>query len=62
MIDLNDFLKEVKSGKIKKDNIMVIRREGLIVDYLLPGESINENDVIETKALKAVVSEIFEIY
>lgn len=62
MIDLNDFLKEVKSGKIKKDNIMVICREGLIVDYLLPGESINENDVIETKSLKAIVSEIFEIY
>lgn len=62
MIDLNDFLKEVKSGKIKKDNIMVIRREGMIVDYLLPGESINENDVIETKDLKGIVSEIFELY
>lgn len=62
MIDLNDFLKEVKSEKIKKDNIMVIRREGMIVDYLLPGESINENDVIETKNLKGIVSEIFELY
>lgn len=62
MIDLNDFLKEVKSEKIKKDNIMVIRREGMIVDYLLPGESINENDVIETKDLKGIVSEIFELY
>lgn len=62
MIDLNEFLKVVKSGKIKKDNIMVIRREGMIVDYLLPGESINENDVIETKDLKGIVSEIFELY
>lgn len=62
MIDLNEFLKVVKSGKIKKDNIMVIRREGMIVDYLLPGESINENDVIETKDLKGIVSEIFEFY
>lgn len=62
MLDLNDFLKVVQSGKVKKDSIMITRRNGEIDDYILPGESIKENDDIEVMNLKDIVSELFELY
>ena len=59
MLDLNDFLNVIKSGCLSKDNIMIARRDGVIVDYVLPQESVSENEVVEVMNLKDIISEIF---
>ncbi|MBF0778724.1 hypothetical protein [Streptococcus cuniculi] len=61
MLDLNDFLKEVKSGRISKDSVRVARRNGVIIDYVLPQESVSENEVVEVMSLNDIVAEIFEL-
>lgn len=61
MLDLNDFMKEVKSGRISKDSIRVVRLNGVIIDYALPQESVSENEVVEVMTLNDMVAEIFEL-
>ncbi|APS24703.1 TPA: hypothetical protein U3O24_001362 [Streptococcus agalactiae] len=61
MLDLNDFMKEVKSGRISKDSIRVVRLNGVIIDYVLPQESVSENEVVEVMTLNDMVAEIFEL-
>ncbi|MED5847783.1 hypothetical protein VYH76_10570 [Streptococcus anginosus] len=61
MLDLNDFMKEVKSGRISKDSIRVVRLNGVIIDYDLPQESVSENEVVEVMTLNDMVAEIFEL-
>lgn len=61
MIDLNDFLEVIKSGEIEKDRVTVVRKQGMIVDYVLPHETVRENEVAEVMDLRAIVSEIFEL-
>lgn len=61
MIVLNDFLKEVKSGRISKDSVRVARRNGVIIDYVLPQESVSENEVVEVMTLNDMVAEIFDL-
>ncbi|EGJ27484.1 MULTISPECIES: competence regulator inhibitor paratox [Streptococcus] len=61
MLDLNDFLKEVKSGRISKDSVRVARRNGVIIDYVLPQESVSENEVVEVMTLNDMVAEIFDL-
>lgn len=62
MLDLNDFMKEVKSGRISKDSIRVVRLNGVIIDYVLPQESVSENEVVEVMTLNDMVAEIFELF
>ena len=61
MLDLNDFLKEIRSGRITKDSVKVARRNGVIIDYVLPQESVSEDEVVEVMSLKDVVTEIFDL-
>ena len=61
MLHLNDFMKEVKSGRISKDSIRVVRLNGVIIDYALPQESVSENEVVEVMTLNDMVAEIFEL-
>lgn len=61
MLDLNDFMKEVKSGRVSKDSIRVVRLNGVIIDYALPQESVSENEVVEVMTLNDMVAEIFEL-
>lgn len=61
MLDLNDFMKEVKSGRISKDSIRVVRLNGVIIDYALPQESVSENEVVEVMTLNDMVAELFEL-
>ena len=61
MLHLNDFMKEVKSGRISKDSIRVVRLNGVIIHYALPQESVSENEVVEVMTLNDMVAEIFEL-
>ncbi|MCW1037611.1 hypothetical protein OJ585_04545 [Streptococcus anginosus] len=54
-------MKEVKSGRISKDSIRVVRLNGVIIDYALPQESVSENEVVEVMTLNDMVAEIFEL-
>lgn len=62
MIDLNDFLNVFKSGGVSKDNITVVRKNGIIVDYILPGEHVSETEKTEVMTLENILSEIFGLF
>lgn len=59
MIDLNDFLSVIKSGRVSKDKITVVRKNGKIVDYVLPEEHVSATETTEVMHLEEVLSEIF---
>lgn len=59
MIDLNDFLSVVKSGRVSKDSVTVVRKNGVIVDYVLPEEHVGVTETTEVMSLEEVLSEIF---
>lgn len=59
MIDLNDLHKHISNGKLDKHNIPIIRRQGKIVDYLLPNEPIKNDEIINIMDLSTVLKEVF---
>ncbi|MGV3007188.1 competence regulator inhibitor paratox [Streptococcus pluranimalium] len=59
MIDLNDLHKHISNGKLDKHNIPIIRRQGKIVDYLLPNEPIKNDETIDIMDLSKVLKEVF---
>ncbi|AXJ14108.1 hypothetical protein [Streptococcus pluranimalium] len=59
MIDLNDLHKHISNGKLDKYNIPIIRRQGKIVDYLLPNEPIKNDEIIDIMDLSKVLKEVF---
>lgn len=59
MIDLNDLHKHISNGKLDKHNIPIIRRQGKIVDYLLPNEPIKNDEIIDIMDLSKVLKEVF---
>ncbi|WP_438466066.1 competence regulator inhibitor paratox [Streptococcus pluranimalium] len=59
MIDLNDLHKHISNGKLDKHNIPIIRKQGKIVDYLLPNEPIKNDEIIDIMDLSKVLKEVF---
>lgn len=59
MIDLNDLHKHISNGKLDKHNIPIIRKQGRIVDYLLPNEPIKNDEIIDIMDLSKVLKEVF---
>lgn len=59
MIDLNDLKAAVENGLIDKYNVTIVRRDGEIVDYVENGETIAENEQVETMDLIDVLRKVF---
>ncbi|WP_367783337.1 hypothetical protein AB1395_09655 [Streptococcus pluranimalium] len=59
MIDLNDLHKHISNGKLDKHNVPIIRRQGKIVDFLLPNEPIKNDEIIDTMNISKLLKEVF---
>ena len=56
----DEVMEAIERGFIKGDKISIIRRNGKIHDYVLPGEKIESGEVVTEMELKTVLEELSE--
>ncbi|WP_073685823.1 competence regulator inhibitor paratox [Streptococcus salivarius] len=58
MMTYDEVMEAIERGFIKGDKISIVRRNGKIHDYVLPGEKIELGEVIIEEQLKHVLEEL----
>ena len=60
MMTYDEVMEAIERGFIKGDKISIIRRNGKIHDYVLPGEKVDPGEIVEKEDLNAVLEELKE--
>ena len=60
MMTYDEVLEAIGRGVIKGDKISIIRRNGKIHDYVLPGEKVEPGEIVEKEDLDVVLEELKE--
>ena len=60
MTTYDEVLEAIERGFIKGDKISIIRRNGKIHDYVLPGEKVEPGEIVEKEDLDVVLEELKE--
>ena len=60
MMTYDEVLEAIGRGFIKWDKISIIRRNGKIHDYVLPGEKVEPGEIVEKEDLDVVLEELKE--
>lgn len=55
-----EVMEAIERGFIKGDKISIVRRNGKIHDYVLPGEKVEPGEVVTEMDLKTVLDELSE--
>ncbi|MDB8614618.1 MAG: Paratox [Streptococcus salivarius] len=58
MITIDELKEAIKKGFIKGDTVNIVRRDGKIHDYVLPGEKIDSWEVSREELLENVINEL----
>lgn len=58
MITIDELKEAIKKGYIKGDTVNIVRRDGKIHDYVLPGEKIDSWEVSREELLENVINEL----
>lgn len=58
MMTYDEVMEAIERGFIKGDKIGIVRRNGKIHDYVLPGEKVELGEVIIEEQLKHVLEEL----
>lgn len=56
----DEVMEVIERGFIKGDKISIIRRNGKIHDYVLPGEKVEPGEIVEKEDLDVVLEELKE--
>ena len=56
----DEVMEAIERGFIKGDKISIIRRNGKIHDYVLPGEKVEPGEIVEEEDLDVVLVELKE--
>ena len=56
----DEVMEAIERGFIKRDKISIIRRNGKIHDYVLPGEKVEPGEIVEEEDLDVVLEELKE--
>ncbi len=56
----DEVMEAIERGFIKGDKISIIRRNGKIHDYVLPGEKVESEEIVEKEDLDVVLEELKE--
>ena len=56
----DEVMEAIERGFIKGDKISIIRRNGKIHDYVLPGEKVEPGEIVEEENLDVVLEELKE--
>jgi len=60
MMTYDEVMEAIERGFIKGDKISIIRRNGKIHDYVLPGEKVEPGEIVEEENLDIVLEELKE--
>lgn len=60
MMTYEEVMEAIERGFIKGDKISIVRRNGKIHDYVLPGEKVEPGEVVTEMDLKTVLDELSE--
>jgi len=60
MMTYDEVMEVIERGFIKGDKISIIRRNGKIHDYVLPGEKVESEEIVEKEDLDVVLEELKE--
>lgn len=60
MMTYDEVMEAIERGFIKGDKISIIRRNGKIHDYVLPGEKVEPGEIVEKEDLDTVLEELKE--
>ena len=60
MMTYDEVMEAIERGFIKGDKISIIRRNGKIHDYVLPGEKVETGEIVEKEDLDVVLEELKE--
>lgn len=60
MMTYDEVMEAIERGVIKGDKISIIRRNGKIHDYVLPGEKVEPGEIVEKEDLDVVLEELKE--
>ena len=62
MMTYDEVMEAIERGFIKGDKISIVRRNGKIHDYVLPGEKLEPGEIVTEENLEAVLEELSEYY
>lgn len=57
MMTYDEVMEAIERGFIKGDKISIVRRNGKIHDYVLPGEKVELGEIVEKEDLDVVLEE-----
>ena len=60
MMTYDEVMEAIERGFIKGDKISIVRRNGKIHDYVLPGEKLEPGEIVTEENLEAVLGELSE--
>ena len=60
MMTYDEVMEAIEKGFIKGDKISIVRRNGKIHDYVLPGEKLEPGEIVTEENLEAVLEELSE--
>ncbi|HFI0175703.1 TPA: Paratox [Streptococcus suis] len=58
MLEYEELKEAVDDGYIKGDTVMIVRRDGKIFDYVLPGEEVRPWEVVREEKVVDVMEEL----
>ncbi|HEO8611623.1 TPA: Paratox [Streptococcus suis] len=58
MLEYDELKQAIDGGYITGDTVMIVRRDGKIFDYVLPGESVRPWEVVSVEKLADVIGEL----
>ena len=60
MMTYDEVMEAIERGFIKGDKIGIVRRNGKIHDYVLPGEKIEPGEIVTEEDVETVLEELRE--
>lgn len=58
MMTYDEVMEAIERGFIKGDKITIVRRNGKIHDYVLPGEKVEPGEIVTEETLEKVLDEL----
>ena len=60
MMTYDEVMEAIEKGFIKGDKICIVRRNGKIQDYVLPGEKVEPGEIVTEEDVETVLEELRE--
>ena len=60
MLYYDEFKEAIDRGYIKGDTVQIVRKNGIVFDYVLPNEPVKPHEVVTTERVADVLEELKE--